>query len=65
MTNRVGRTSDANQDLLNIWLYIAEDSVRAADRVLASIRDYCIKLADAPGLGRPRNELAQASAVLP
>ena len=43
-TARAYRTLDA------IWLYIAEDSRRAADQVVARIRQSIEILADFPGL---------------
>lgn len=41
---RLRRTSDARQDLTAIWLYIAEDNLPAADRLMAEI-DHNLKLA--------------------
>jgi toxin ParE1/3/4 len=48
----------AETDLLEIWLYIAQDSPRAADRLLDRIETECRLLADNPRLGRARPELA-------
>ncbi len=48
----------AEADLLEIWLYIAQDSPRAADRLLDRIEAQCRLLADNPRLGRARPEIA-------
>jgi len=51
-------TPSATKDLNDIWDYIANDSVEAADRVLSSLRSAMIKLAKSPGIGHWRKELA-------
>jgi toxin ParE1/3/4 len=48
----------ADADLLEIWLYAAQDSPRAADRLLDRIAAQCRLLADNPRLGRARPEIA-------
>jgi toxin ParE1/3/4 len=48
----------AEADLLEIWLYVAQDSPRAADRLLDRIEVQCQLLADNPHLGRARPEIA-------
>lgn len=45
-------------DLDEIWEYIAQDNVNAADRVLADIHSTLILLAGSPHLGHRRPELA-------
>lgn len=48
---------DAEADLIEIWLYIAErGSPRAADRFHDQLVARCERLALAPGVGRPRLE---------
>ena len=49
---------DAKTDLLEIWGYIAVDNFRAADRLFDKIQDAFEKLAQFPGMGRARTELA-------
>ena len=51
-------TPRAEQDLGDIWEYIAGDSIDAADRVLASIEMALQRLADSPGIGHMREDLA-------
>ncbi|MGH6903894.1 MAG: type II toxin-antitoxin system RelE/ParE family toxin [Geminicoccaceae bacterium] len=55
---RFTKRPKAEADLLAIWLYIAQDSPRAADRLLDRIEAQCRLLADNPRLGRARPEIA-------
>ncbi len=52
-------TPQAKQDLLDIWDYIADDSVRSADRVLDTLTATAERLAATPLAGRARPELAR------
>ena len=54
---RVLRTSKAEEDLLEIWSYVADDSLDAADRLLDDIDQACTLLAEMPQAGRTREEL--------
>lgn len=58
MIPRVLSTSRANRDLVEIGLSIAQDSPRAADKILTEIGRKCKMLARLPRLGRRREELA-------
>jgi plasmid stabilization system protein ParE len=49
---------DARQDLHDIWDYIAQDSVGAADRFCGRIRRAIEKLARMPGMGSVHPDLA-------
>jgi antitoxin ParD1/3/4/toxin ParE1/3/4 len=51
-------TARARQDINDIWDYIADDNVEAADRVLDALDNAMIKLAKNPGIGHWREELA-------
>ena len=53
----VEKTVEARSDLLQIWLYIAEDNPSAADRLLDSVDAKCDLLARLPEIGRERPEL--------
>ena len=55
---RVLRTPEARQDLLGIWVYVAENSVASADRLLEAINAQCETLAEFPQMGRRREELS-------
>ena len=48
----------AKSDLLEIWSYIAEDSMSAADKFLDTIEQKCRLISHAPKVGRLRDELA-------
>ena len=50
-------SSQAQEDLHDIWLYIARDSFEAADRILDAINDGFISLGDMPGIGHVREDL--------
>ncbi|MEQ1888587.1 MAG: type II toxin-antitoxin system RelE/ParE family toxin [Alphaproteobacteria bacterium] len=52
------RTAKADDDLLDIWLYIAEDNPPAATRLLHSIDEKCALLGNNPKLGRARPDIA-------
>lgn len=51
----------ARQDLREIHDWIAQDNPAAADRVLSDLRDAIVRLADMPGLGHVRDDLADES----
>ena len=48
---------EAEQDLLNIWLYIAEDSSTNADRFLDRLEHKALRLAEFTEIGVDRPEL--------
>ncbi len=50
---------EAEQDLDNLWEYIADDSVEAADRVIAEFFDAFEVLARNPGMGHKREDLTK------
>ena len=51
-------TASAEADLLDLWLYIAEDNPLAADKSVDSIYRSAQQLAEQPMMGRARPELA-------
>jgi plasmid stabilization system protein ParE len=51
-------TDSAENDLLEAWLFVAEDSPQAADRLLDAIDREARLLLSQPGMGRERPELA-------
>ncbi len=55
---RIERRQQANLDLYDIWEHIARENSAAADNVIRRIHRTLQKLADMPGLGRTRRELA-------
>lgn len=56
---------EAENDLLEIWLYIAEDQPINADRYLDKLQEKVLKLATFPDLGRDRPELAKGLKSFP
>ena len=52
---------DAFADLDEIWEYIAQDNVDAADRVLADIHSTVTLLAGSPQIGHRRPDLTTRS----
>ena len=55
----------AEQDLLDIWLYIAQDSPLNADRFLDRLNDTAQRLADFQDMGTARPELAEGVLCFP
>jgi len=51
-------TARAEEDLLDIWLYIAAENLDAADRVLDTIDSKIKLLAENPQLGPSRSDIA-------
>jgi plasmid stabilization system protein ParE len=51
-------TPEARADLIEIWNYIAEDSIDHADQVLARLYDAFTRLGQTPGIGHHREDLA-------
>lgn len=54
----VKRTAQAEEDLIDIWAYIAQDNISAADRFLDRIEDKFFLLAEQPRLGPRRPDIA-------
>jgi toxin ParE1/3/4 len=61
----IKRTARAEEDLIDIWLYIAHDDVRAADRLLDEIEEKLVLLSDQPSLGPARPDVAPELRYLP
>ncbi len=57
------RTARAEDDLVEIWLYIAADNPDAADRLLEEIDRKCLLLAANPLLGRARPDIAPPTSL--
>jgi addiction module RelE/StbE family toxin len=53
-------TERAQADLLEAWLYIAEDNLAAADKVLDTLEQEATLLLLQPLMGRARPELGSA-----
>jgi toxin ParE1/3/4 len=57
-TPRCLRTARAEDDLIDIWLYVAGENPLAADRLLDRIEAVFRRLATSPALGPARPDLA-------
>ena len=57
---RLVLTERARADLLEAWLYIAEDNLAAADKVLDKLEQEATLLLLQPLMGRARPELGSA-----
>lgn len=55
----------AENDLVETWLYVAEDQPINADRYLDKLQEKAQKLAEFPDLGRDRPELAEGLKSFP
>jgi toxin ParE1/3/4 len=52
------KSPEADDDLLRIWRYIAEDNRAAATQFIDKLHGTMGMLAEMPGMGRPRDDLA-------
>ncbi len=59
------RTAKAEEDLIEIWIYIAADNPTAADRLLDQIDTKCQMLANNPELGQARPDIASGLRYFP
>lgn len=55
---RVVRTRRAEEDLIELWLRIAKDDVRVADRTIDALEQRTMLLARHPKIGRERPDVA-------
>lgn len=54
---KIHKSPEAENDLDEIWWYIAQDNLDSADRLLDEIEETCWKLAKFKDMGRSRDEL--------
>ncbi len=59
--SQVKLAEEAEADLVEIWIFIAQDSVEAADQFLERVYNTCQTLARSPGMGRDRSDLVRGS----
>lgn len=55
---RLLRTARADEDLIDIWVYIARNNTAAADRIVDGLDEKSRLLARYPELGRVREDIA-------
>lgn len=56
---RIQRTPRADQDLEELWFFIAQEDAAAADRWLDTLEDKIALLADNPQMGPARPDIAR------
>jgi len=61
----VKRTLKAEEDLIEIWLYIAQDNPKAADELLNDFEEKFFLLAQSPKLGTLRPDIANRLRYFP
>jgi len=61
----IRRTAQAEEDLIDLWLYIAQDNSGAADGLLDEIEDKFALLAANPQLGPARPDIAEDCRYFP
>ena len=61
----VRRTAQADEDLMTLWVYIAQDTPKAADRLLDEIEDKFGLLSEQPRLGPARPDIAPELRYVP
>ena len=59
------RTRRAEEDLIEIWLHVAEDNEAAADGLLDRIEQKCAQLASSPEIGPARQDIAPGLRLFP
>jgi len=57
MPLRIIRTPQAREDILNIWEYVANDSVRSADALVERFESVFQSLSMSPDIGIARSDL--------
>ena len=65
MTGRLHVSPRAEEDLIELWSFIAADSPAAADQMLDAIDDKLKLLAASPRLGSARPDIAQGMRLFP
>jgi len=58
MAPSVRRIVRAEDDLVDVWLYLAQDDAQAADPLLEALNPRNTRLAEHPHLGRARSDRA-------
>ena len=56
---RISRSKPARADLREIWLYVAQDSIEAADRLLDRLDRTIRMLARNPAIGQREDDLRE------
>jgi len=62
---RLVRSARADEDLIDIWSYVASDDPAAADRLLDRLEDVLGKLAASPEMGVDRSDILSELRLFP
>ena len=62
---RIEKAERAKADLLEIWKYVALDSLERAERLIDELDEALNKLAEYPDVGRNRDELSKGLTSFP
>lgn len=54
---RISFTRRAREDLIEIWMHVAEDDPQAADRLLDRLNETAARLAEHPEMGAARDDI--------
>lgn len=57
MSGRIVRKPQAQADLIDYFVYIAEDNLEAGERFLAAAEQAMQRLVEMPGMGRLRDDI--------
>ena len=62
---KINFSPQADEDLLEIWLYIAADNIDAADNLLIRIKKMCSLLSENPEIGKLQKNLSSSLRSFP
>lgn len=54
---RIIQSPEAQEDLIEIWLYISQNNQAAADQLINAVNEKLILLSESPQMGQLREEL--------
>ena len=54
----IQRTAQADEDLIDLWVYIAQDNPKAADHLLDEFENKFALLSEQPRIGSVRSDIA-------
>ena len=57
MNNKFSLSAKAEQDIRDIWLYIAQDSISSAEKIADQLEEAFLMLSTHPSIGAKRHDL--------
>jgi toxin ParE1/3/4 len=61
----IRRTAQADEDLIDLWVYIAQDNPKAADHLLDEFENKFALLSEHPRIGSARSDIAPGLRYFP